>query len=352
MANIIKTVIKKTLQQQHIVHILKAHTLVSESLLKNIEAEKGRLNPKIKKLSKEYARDILGNKCHAGWLNVYSAIVEEFKEGWIPDSYYDLTVKPCITGPYLEIDNKMLSSKLLQTDCLPDVVYCLNGLFYSPTWTVLSDEIVENYIFIYSDTVVFKKDISMQGLGVYIFNRKMFDIEEIRKMGNGVIQSYINQHDFFEEFMPHSVATLRLTSVIEHDGKASCRAGYLRIGRKDDTNVMSRTAVKIPVEIKSGRLSEKGYFANWQSTNCHPDTKIIFKGKIIPKFDKCVEFVKNTHLKIPFCRSVGWDISINKNDEIQLMEWNGGHNDIKFSEATQGPCFADMGWENLWKEQT
>jgi hypothetical protein len=32
------------------------------------------------------------------------------------------------------------------------------------------------------------------------------------------------------------------------------------------------------------------------------------------------------------------------------MEWNGTYNDIKFSEATQGPCFADLGWERLWKE--
>jgi hypothetical protein len=31
------------------------------------------------------------------------------------------------------------------------------------------------------------------------------------------------------------------------------------------------------------------------------------------------------------------------------MEWNGWHNDIKFSEAADGPCFADLGWQNLWR---
>jgi hypothetical protein len=29
------------------------------------------------------------------------------------------------------------------------------------------------------------------------------------------------------------------------------------------------------------------------------------------------------------------------------MEWNAEHNDIKFSEATQGPCFADLRWDRL-----
>jgi hypothetical protein len=33
------------------------------------------------------------------------------------------------------------------------------------------------------------------------------------------------------------------------------------------------------------------------------------------------------------------------NDNVQVMEWNGFHNDIKFSEATQGPCFADLGFQ-------
>lgn len=32
---------------------------------------------------------------------------------------------------------------------------------------------------------------------------------------------------------------------------------------------------------------------------------------------------------------------------VGLMEWNAGHNDIKFSEATQGPCFHDLGWEKF-----
>jgi hypothetical protein len=29
------------------------------------------------------------------------------------------------------------------------------------------------------------------------------------------------------------------------------------------------------------------------------------------------------------------------------MEWNALHNDIKFSEATQGPCFTDLRWERF-----
>jgi hypothetical protein len=34
------------------------------------------------------------------------------------------------------------------------------------------------------------------------------------------------------------------------------------------------------------------------------------------------------------------------------MEWNGSFPGIKFHEATQGPCFDDLGWEQLTEERT
>ena len=63
------------------------HKLQAEELLKSIESEKGKISPKIKKQSREYAQDVLGWTGYAPWLNVYSAIAGKFKEGWIPDNY-------------------------------------------------------------------------------------------------------------------------------------------------------------------------------------------------------------------------------------------------------------------------
>ena len=236
---------------------------------------------------------------------------------------------------------------MLNTDRLLDIAYYVNGLFFSPAWEVLSAESVEKYIFTHDARIVYKEDESLQGRGIHFFTKETFDIEKIYKIRSGVFQKYIKQHRFFEEIMPNSVATLRITSVIEDNGKVSCRAAYLRIGRSKDTHVKSSSAIKVPVDVTSGRLQEKGYLTNWRSTNCHPDTRVAFEGKEIPKFDECISFILKIHQAIPYCRSVGWDITVDKDEKIQLIEWNGSHNDIKFSEATQGPCFADMGWENI-----
>ena len=49
----------------------------------------------------------------------------------------------------------------------------------------------------------------------------------------------------------------------------------------------------------------------------------------------------------PYARCVGWDVTVDADEKVMLMEWNAEHNDVKFSEATQGPCFSDLNWERL-----
>jgi hypothetical protein len=53
---------------------------------------------------------------------------------------------------------------------------------------------------------------------------------------------------------------------------------------------------------------------------------------------------------VPFTSIIGWDVAVDENHNVKVMEWNGDHNDIKFSEATQGACFSDRGWESSGKK--
>ena len=101
--------------------------------------------------------------------------------------------------------------------------------------------------------------------------------------------------------------------------------------------------------MKNGMLYDEGYLANWKIIDQHPDSKIPFSNKVIPNYKECVDLVLKLHKKIPMVRSVGWDVIVDQEDHPLVMEWNGYSNDIKFSEATQGPCFKDLGWDNLHK---
>jgi len=319
--------------------------------LKNIELVKGKTDRKLIKLSDEYAKDVFGWIGYAPWLYAYSAMAETFKEGWIPDNYYGKVVIPKLQGDYGKLSFlKATTTNLFDNSVFPDIVYYANGLFNSSYNQVISETNLKKYLFKNTKTVVFKKDYSLQGLGVFFFDKNSFEIKQIHRLGNGVFQEFIHQHPFFEEFITSSVSTLRITTVIDNNGIASVKASFIRMGQKNDTHVNAVTDIIVAVNIYTGELDEFGYVDNWQPLDRHPDTKIKFSKKRIPAFNKCVKTALELHRKVPFVRCIGWDMTVDKEENVKVMEWNGYHNDIKFCEATQGPCFSDLGWENLWRQ--
>lgn len=313
--------------------------------LENIEKQKGKLNTKSRKKSLEYATEILGWRGYAPWLNVYTAISGSFKEGWIPDNYYGKVVIPKIQGEYGKISFlKPLTNKLLNNSVCPDLAYFINGQWFSTDFKRLQPKQVINKIFSQAEKFCYKVDDTYQGRGVFIYDKKSLDIDLLQNKGNGVLQSYIMQHAFFTEFHLTSTATIRMTTVIDSNGNPSLRASYLRLGRNNDTHIISDSHIRIPINNSSGKLHEVGYLANWQSIDHHPDSKIFFLNKIIPNFDDCIRLVLHLHEQLVMVRAIGWDLTVNQQGDPVLMEWNGYSNDIKFSEATLGPCFKDLGW--------
>jgi len=326
------------------------HRDEAKEILTNLESVNGKTNPQLIKLSDEYARDVLGDRVYAPWLYVYSALAGDFKEGWIPDNYYGKVVIPAIKGNYRALGLfKALSNQLFQSSAFPDVAYYVNGLFLERNYTVLDERKVKEVLFKNGEVVVYKLEHSARGEGIFFFDKDSFDTKKIQRLGNGVFQDYIDQHPFFKEYMPSSVATLRLTTIIDDSGNPSVRACFLRTARSGDTHVNSSSGILTSVNLKTGELDALGYLRNWRTVDRHPDTDIAFAGRRIPNFDNCVSVALELHRLIPYVRCVGWDMVVNKDNDIKVMEWNGGHNGIMFSEATQGPCFSDLGWEKLWQ---
>ena len=56
------------------------------------------------------------------------------------------------------------------------------------------------------------------------------------------------------------------------------------------------------------------------------------------------------HSKVPHFTVIGWDVTLDQVEQIKLIEWNSNHPDIKFSEATTGPCFLGLNWEKYAKK--
>ncbi|WP_225034854.1 sugar-transfer associated ATP-grasp domain-containing protein [Winogradskyella sp. SM1960] len=318
-----------------------------------IESYKGKLQPKLKKQSNEYASEVLGNKAYAPWLYVYSAFQNRFEDGWIPDNYYAKEVIPKLNGDYGKVADRNFIIPFLLSDIETlDVAYILNGKFCSIDSKIINPNKVKDYLFEKHDKLVFKLENSKRGKGVFILDKNNFDISTFLSngYGNGVFQKFIQQHPFFSEFADNSVATIRVTTVSDPLGNISARASYIRFGRTKDTHIKSNSAVSVSIDINSGEFHPKGYM-NWTEIDKHPDSKVSFHQKTIPYFNKCLEKAIEMHKTIPFMGCLGWDLAVDHLDKIQLIEVNGINNGIKFSEATTGPCFKDLGWNNLWKQK-
>ena len=325
------------------------HKKMARQVLSKIEEANGKTSSTTIKLADDYAREILGWQGYAPWLYVYSALAGKFKEGWIPDNYYGAVVIPTLKGDYGKIaDFKSLSNKLFNNNFFPDIAYFVNGLWLSKTYENINESSIKKFLFYDSDLVVFKTDNSAKGQGVYIIREKEFSTDKISSLGNGVFQSYIEQHDFFKEYMSSSVGTIRITSVLNSNGNFSVRAAFMRFGRTKDTHIQSSSYIRTPINIETGEFGDCGYLPTWETIEKHPDSNLPFTNVRIPDFKKCVATAIDLHKMVPFARVIGWDMVLDKDNNVKVMEWNGVHNDIKFTEATQGPSFADLGWENLW----
>lgn len=324
------------------------HVMQAKRILKKIEGVKGSLSQHVVRQCDDYAIEVLGHRHFAAWLYVYSAIAGRFKAGWIPDNYYGSVVVPKLKGDYGKVSSlKPLNFTVFSSNSFPDILSYSNGMFFDAECRVLSPDSIRGKLFANQDRVVFKLNNTSRGRGIFFFDRESFDLGTIYKLGNGLFQGGINQHEVFREFAKESVATLRMTTVIEDDGTTSLRACYLRLGSGTDTHVQSESHTRIPIDTKSGAFHNIGFTADWLEIDCHPASKVKFQGKFIPAYEDCLKLVTTLHKRVPYTRCIGWDVTLDDKQRVKIMEWNAEHNDIKFSEATQGPCFSDLHWERL-----
>lgn len=319
--------------------------------IKNLLGNK-MLTPAQLSLCDEYAAEVLGNIVFAPWLYLYTCRAGEFREGWIPGGYFHTYVSPAINGEYGRISKLSgLPKKLFDGSLFPDVLYYINGLFFDIGGGIVKEKDLVNILFNnHHKRVFFKLDNSSESKGIYIYNKETFNLRQIKSLGNGLFQHEIKQHEQLNEVVPNSVATLRLITVINKNGNSCVKSAHLRIGRLTDQYVTVNTQINIPVDLKTGNCNEYGYFKNFETMCKHPDTEFVFKDFHIPHFNLATNAVERLHNQIPYVQLIGWDVAIDNNDEVKLMEWNAKSPGITFIETTTGPCFKGLGWENLWKE--
>jgi len=344
MLEYLKDLFPRTLYEQ----VLKQRQCrrICSTLLKNSDVKP--LDIALKRRIRKYASETLGNRNFSHWLYVYTLYRGSFLEGWIPEDFYK-KILPRINGVYRDISNaKTFSGRILQTDHLPDRVYYINGSWFDTQGNKLRPNEVKDVIFDQNTTAFVKLDDSYQGKGIIVIQKDTFEESRFLHMDkNFVVQRAVIQAGWFETISPRCVATLRITTGLPVGGSPGICAAYLRLGRKGAKFVTSKEALKIPVVSDKGTLGDFASDSNWLRYYSHPDSGAKFKEKKIPYFNEAVTLCEKLHERVPQFTIIGWDVAITESGWVELMEWNTGHPDIQFSEATTGPCFKHLHLERF-----
>ena len=310
-----------------------------------------RLTPALKKIADEYSSDVFGSRRYAPWLYVYALVSGKFKEGWMPDNFFGRMVCPHVNKNLVVVTGyKTLSNVVLKTEALPDAGYYIDAIFFDRDLAVIDAAELRAACRNAKGKLFVKKNRSGRGEGVLTLPVEQLTEERFKQIGDCVIQMPIQQNEFFDRIIAGSVATIRLTTVKDRSGRIALRAAYLRLGRTDTEWVQSNNSIRVAIQCSTGELDNFGYTPHWKRCECHPDTRYRFQNQKIPKFKNAVELCLALHSKVPHFTVIGWDVTLDQVEQIKLMEWNSNHPDIKFSEATTGPCFLGLNWEKYAKK--
>ena len=205
----------------------------------------------------------------------------------------------------------------------------INGYYYYEGRAVSKDEAItlcKNL-----GEVIIKPSLSFKGTGVRKLHIEDGATEwEGKSLGevfdeykkDFLIQEAVRQHEKMNSLNPTSVNTLRM---------ATYRSGMevllvyavVRIGRKGQV-IDNQSAGGISVVIRpDGTLGKYAFGTAGDDMIEKTDTGIVLEGYEIPSYEKAVETVKRLHFSLPLFDLVGWDVTIDKDGEPVLIEWNG-----------------------------
>lgn len=160
-----------------------------------------------------------------------------------------------------------------------------------------------------------------------------------RRNDSFVVQEIVENNKNIREIHPNSLNTIRvITYKVEEE--IHCAPLTLRIGVGDST-VDNIHAGGLCVGInKDGTLKEKAYQLGWGDSSRyflkHPTSGIVFKDYYIGNMRQVIDAAKRLHEKATQLGIVSWDLTINKNEQVVLIEANCYGQSVWFPQVING----------------
>lgn len=154
-----------------------------------------------------------------------------------------------------------------------------------------------------------------------------------------VVQELIEQCEDLSRFNPTSVNTCRITTM--NFGLEQSFSAIFKVGRKNARVDNWNSSILIGMD-KSGCLYDYGFDVQLNRVE-KSDVGIAFAGNVIPQFDEMVKLTQGFHkMYFPNISVVGWDITVNKDGKIVVIETNLDFPGILGEQVCSGTFFKEF----------
>ncbi len=163
-----------------------------------------------------------------------------------------------------------------------------------------------------------------------------------------LLEKKVEQHSFFNNINPFTMNDIRIVTLMDKNNEVKIIFTGNRLGRKgSETANWARGGLSVYVDPETGVLGK-----GWQNpeyggiwTEYHPDTKVKFKGQVIPMWNQIKSLSKKIATLTPELKIVGWDLVLTPTGPV-VIEGNPIFN-IEGVQANELRYSLDSVWEDL-----
>lgn len=185
--------------------------------------------------------------------------------------------------------------------------------------------------FIQKHPIFFTKDVlGFRGDGVRRIDSTKIEINTFlndlidQKDTHYILDEPLTEIQVLKELHPWSINTLRIVTFYDstHD-KIHYMNARIRIGnKKNNVDNFHYDGIGANIDIATGIITSLGYDTHNRTYVSHPITGKQIIGLQIPKWQECIQYIEKAVRHIPTIRYIGWDLVIQENGTLCLIEAN------------------------------
>ena len=307
------------------------------------------LSPEQKKNVKDFWKPYC--KVDTDWVRYYTFITGKFDPRYIPSDLQLTKIDQHFCNRKLGygFNDKNYYSLLFPGIKQPKtVVRKIGGFLFDEAYHKINIEKAKELLKTEPEVIVKPTQESGSGRNIRFFDTTS-DFNELIGILSGhdddnlIVQRIVKQHYELAKMHPSSLNTVRIYTVMLDDGVHFLSAS-LKMGAGDSRidNVSANSGIIVGVK-ENGELMETAYFDMYsgKTTERHPGGMLLSEIKV-PEFDKMLETVKRAAQYTGNFRLVGWDMSVDENGDIILIEANMRKGAIGPIQCEHGPFFGEM----------